>query len=106
MPRIRISPSASVTSTEAGILIRSDLGSFQLQGHDVRIFVEQMLPLLDGSWDREVIIDSLSSYSRESVASFLNVLEERGLLETITDERPIARRWRGQREFFRQWSNR
>jgi hypothetical protein len=65
-----------------------------------------MLPLLDGSWDRTVIIDSLSSYSRESVASFLDLLEERGLLETITDERPSARRWRGQREFFRQWSNR
>jgi molybdopterin-synthase adenylyltransferase len=101
MPCIRLSPSASVTRTAAGVILRSDLGTFQLTGPDVGEFLERMVPLLDGSRDREGLVQALTGYSRSSITAFLGVLEARGLVEAV----PAAPgRWRGQEEFFRAWS--
>jgi ribosomal protein S12 methylthiotransferase accessory factor len=81
MTRIRLSPSASVTPTRAGVVLRSDLGAFQLDGEDVRLFVTRMLPLLDGSRDAEGMADALPETSRASVVGFLELLRQRGLIE-------------------------
>jgi hypothetical protein len=35
MPCIRLSPSASVTRTDAGVILCSDLGTFQITGPDL-----------------------------------------------------------------------
>jgi ribosomal protein S12 methylthiotransferase accessory factor len=105
MPRIRLSPSASITPTEVGVLLRSDLGMFQLHGSDVHFFVNAMVPLLDGSCDKEAVADVLRQYSRESVMAFLDLLEQHGLLEPIPDE-PRDERWRAQDAFFRKWTER
>ena len=64
MPSIRLSRSASITPTDVGVLLRSDLGAFQLTGSDVGAFLERMVPLLDGSRDREAIVEALADYSR------------------------------------------
>lgn len=101
MPCIRLSPSASVTRTDAGVILRSDLGTFQITGPDVGGFLDQMVPLLDGSRDQESLAQALPGFSRSSVTAFLELLLARGLVEAVPD---AAGRWRGQEEFFRAWS--
>jgi ribosomal protein S12 methylthiotransferase accessory factor len=85
MTRIRLSPSASVTPTTAGVVLRSDLGAFQLDGEDVRLFVTDMLPLLDGSRDAEGVAEALPGTSQASVVGFLELLRQRGLIEDVPE---------------------
>ncbi|WP_437285404.1 TOMM precursor leader peptide-binding protein [Sorangium sp. So ce406] len=107
MSRIRLSRSASITPTDAGVILRSDLGTFQITGADVSAFLDRMAPLLDGSRDREAIVEALADYSRESVTAFLDLLEARGLVEPAPDAAEPAdrERLRGQAEFLRRWSS-
>jgi molybdopterin-synthase adenylyltransferase len=101
MPRIRLRPSAGVTPTDAGVILRSDLGAFQITGPDVGAFLDQMVPLLDGSRDQEGLVQALTGYSRPSVTAFLELLTQRGLIEAV----PCApARFRGPEEFLRAWS--
>jgi bacteriocin biosynthesis cyclodehydratase domain-containing protein len=104
MARIRLNPSASVTPTEVGILLRSDLGTFQLTGADIRVFVSQIAPLLDGTRNREEIAGALPGYAQASVLDFLGLLEQTGLIEQVADTPAMSERWRGQIEFFRKWT--
>lgn len=101
MPRIRLRPSAGVTPTDAGVILRSDLGTFQITGPDVGAFLDQMVPLLDGSRDREALVQALAGYSRPSVTAFLELLTQRGLIEAVPG---APARFRGPEEFFRAWS--
>ncbi|WP_438004478.1 TOMM precursor leader peptide-binding protein [Sorangium sp. So ce321] len=106
MPSIRLSRSASITPTDAGVILRSDLGTFQLTGADVGAFLERMAPLLDGSRDREAIVEALADYSRQSVTALLDLLETRRLIEPAPGAAEPAdrERLRGQVEFLRRWS--
>jgi hypothetical protein len=99
-PRLRLSPSASVTRTGAGVSLRSDLGAFQLTGPDVGAFLDRMVPLLDGTRDEAALVEGLPGYSRASVTAFLGLLSSRGLVEEVADEA----RWQGTEAFFRAWS--
>jgi hypothetical protein len=101
MPCIRLSPSASVTRTDAGVILASDLGTFQITGSDLRGFLEEMVPLLDGSRDQEALIQALAHYSRPSVTAFLGLLQQHGLIEAVPES---AARWRGSEAFFRAWT--
>jgi ribosomal protein S12 methylthiotransferase accessory factor len=102
VPRIRLSPFADVTTTEVGVLLRSDLGTFQLHGDDIRVFLDAMLPLLDGTREKEAIAEALKPYSRQSVMALLDLLEQYGLVEALPGA-PEDDRWRGQDAFFRRW---
>lgn len=105
MPRVRLSPSASVTPTPKGVLLRSDLGTFEISGADVGAFLEAIVPLLDGSRDRDEIAGALDDFSPRSVLALLDLLEKKGLVEPAPEEdAPLRRRWRGQEDFFRKWS--
>jgi ribosomal protein S12 methylthiotransferase accessory factor len=104
VPRIRLAPSATIASTEIGVLLRSDLGTFQLQGADFRVFASAIVPLLDGSRDREAVADVLGQFSHKSVLAFLDLLERHGLVEPVPDESGDER-WRGQNTFFRKWTD-
>jgi bacteriocin biosynthesis cyclodehydratase domain-containing protein len=105
MPRVRLSPSASVTPTPKGVLLRSDLGTFEVGGADVGAFLEAIVPLLDGSWDRDEIAGALDEFSPRSVLALLDLLEKKGLLEAVSEEDArLDERWRGQEDFFRKWS--
>lgn len=106
MPCIRLSRSASITPTGVGVILRSDLGAFQLTGADVSAFLERMVPLLDGSRDREAIVEALSDYSAASVTAFLDLLDTRGLIEACpAPEAALDReRLRGQEQFLCKWS--
>src|SRR5438105_10822838 len=103
--RVRLTPSASVTETGSGVVLRSDLGTFQLEGADVGVFVRDVLPLLDGSRDRSGVADELEGYSRESTTAFLDALESYGLLEEVPYGVAEDLRLRGQDEFLKLWGN-
>lgn len=104
MKSIQLSPSASVTPTSAGVILRSELGTFQIAGDDEETFVTRMVPLLDGSRDREAIEAALGGYSRASVARFLDLLIERGLAEEAETRGGDDRRAQ-QMALFRRWSS-
>lgn len=99
MKRIRLTPTASITTTHAAVVMRSDLGTFQLAGEDVRLFLTRMMPLLDGGRTADEIAVALPDYSRESVVNFLGLLEQKGLVEPVPDDdRLIA-----EERFFRKF---
>jgi molybdopterin/thiamine biosynthesis adenylyltransferase len=91
----------SVTATDAGVQLRSDLSVFRVAGADAEAFLARVVPLLDGSRNEEAIAEALSGYSRASVRALLDGLRARGLVE----EAPRGAVGRsGQREVFRAWS--
>jgi ribosomal protein S12 methylthiotransferase accessory factor len=102
MKKIRLSPSASITTTRSGVVLRSDLGTFQLHGEDVRLFVTLIVPLLDGTRDADGVAAALDGYSRESVANFIGLLQQKGLVEAVPesfdDDRLLA-----EERFFQKW---
>jgi molybdopterin-synthase adenylyltransferase len=98
MTPLRWSPSATITPTPAGVLLRSDLRVFQITGADLGTFLSRLSPLLDGTRDRAAVQAALSDYSPASVAAFLDLLAERGLIEEAGDEPG-----RGQIDFLRRW---
>lgn len=99
MKKIRLSPSASITTTQSGVVLRSDLGTFQLQGEDVRLFVSQIVPLLDGTRDANGVAAALTGYSTSSVTNFLDLLQQRGLVEAVAEsDRRLA-----EERFFQKW---
>lgn len=99
MKRIRLSPSASITTTQSGVVLRSDLGTFQLHGDDVRLFVSRIVPLLDGTGDAQAVAAALTGYSAESVTNFLALLQQRGLVENV----PESDRRSAEDRFFQKW---
>ncbi|APR78775.1 TOMM biosynthesis cyclodehydratase protein C [Minicystis rosea] len=102
MSRLRLSPAFDIVSTEAGLLVRSDLVTSQITGSDARRLMEKLLPLLDGSRDRAAILAALGG-APAAVAAFLDRLVARGAVEAVPEAPPSARA-RGQRLFFRAWS--
>ena len=107
MPLIRLSRSASLTTTDTGVLLRSDLGTFQLEGRDVQRFLAALAPHLADWQQQETLVAALADYSPTSVLNLLAMLQQKGLLETrekSQDAAPEADRWRGQEEFFRKWT--
>lgn len=106
MPRIRLDGSLSVVRTAAGLHLRSDRRSLQIDTPHLEFLTEEILPLLDGSRDKEGVVAAVKGYSRRSVLKFLNSLEAHGLLETLSDEDDpaIDLDRRGQQELFRAWT--
>lgn len=108
MRRFRLSPAAGVTPLDGGVILRTDLGTFQLHGADVRVFLDRILPLLDGTRAADAIADALPGYTRSSVISFLELLRQKGLIEPVpeaeagaTDEGGAsAERWLPEERFF------
>lgn len=99
MKTIRLSPTASITTTHAGVVLRSDLGTFQLAGEDVRLFVSRIVPLLDGSRDAGGVAAALPDYSESSVTNFLALLQQKGLVELV----PESDRRLAEDRFFHKW---
>ena len=99
MKKIRLSPSASITTTHSGVVLRSDLGTFQLQGEDVRLFVTRIVPLLDGTRDADAVAAALPGYSAPSVTGFLTLLRQKGLVEQV----PESDRRLAEERFFQKW---
>jgi ribosomal protein S12 methylthiotransferase accessory factor len=99
MKSIRLSPSASITTTQSAVVLRSDLGTFQLHGDDVRLFVTSIVPLLDGTRDAGAVAAALPDYSASSVTNFLALLQQKGLVEHVPDSDARA----AEDRFFQKW---
>jgi hypothetical protein len=102
MNALRLSRAATLTRIPGGVLLRSDLGTFQITGADLQTFVGELVPLLDGSRDREAVVAALPRYAPASVARFLDLLAQRGLLEDEAARADDARR-RGALAFLARW---
>ena len=80
MSRLMIAPWAALVKTSAGAVLRSDLATLQIGGADAAEFVEEALPLLDGTRDLSSLQAALPAYSPASVAALIHALAARGVL--------------------------
>lgn len=102
--KLRLTPAASVTPMDDGILLQSDLGSYQLQGRDIRVFVTDVMPMLEQNKTLEEICAALADYDNDSIASVINVLKECGLVEEISESADVPP-WPAHERFIRQWKS-
>lgn len=80
MSGLLIAPWAALVKTSAGAVLRSDLATLQIGGADATAFVEEALPLLDGTRDLASLQAALPAYSPSSVAALIHALAARGVL--------------------------
>ncbi len=108
MALIRLNPLGHVISGDLGAVLHSDAGTTVLEGSHVRPFVDKILALLDGTRDRNGVVNAFSKEMGPSVSAFLRLLERLGLLEqpqqAIRD--PLQQRWERQERFFSAWTDR
>ncbi len=98
--RVRLSPTASVTAAGEGVILRSDLGTLQIGGPDAGAVLARIVPLLDGTRDREAVAAALPGYAQGSVLAFLRLLEDHRLVEEVPEAEARAG---GQEAFLRAW---
>jgi len=103
--RLRLTPSASLIPVEDGLLLRSDLSTYKLQGPDLAAVVSELLPLLDGTRDEDAVVAALPEYSRESVLQLVSSLAHFGLVEELPETEPSSDELalRSQRLFLQRW---
>ena len=102
MNKLRLTPAATITPNENGIVLQSDLGAFQLHGKDIRDFIDTVMPLLDGRYAEAEICEQLTTYDDNSIQQVLNLLQNKGLIETVnTDAKPP---WPVHERFFKAWN--
>jgi Nitroreductase family len=58
---LRWSPAASVLADGGGVIVRTDLESFALDGDGVPALMDDLRPLLDGSRDIEAVVAALDA---------------------------------------------
>lgn len=105
MKKIQLTPAAIVTPNENGILLQSDLGSFQLHGNDISDFVHRVMPMLDkGNYDIADICEELSEYDDDSIKDILGLLRKRGIIVDVPDHVNAAPPWEAHERFLSAWS--
>ncbi|CAM4233998.1 TOMM precursor leader peptide-binding protein [Pseudoalteromonas maricaloris] len=102
--KIRLSPAASILPNDEGVLLRSDLGDFQLHGKDISAFVDDIIPLLNGDFGLDEIASQITQYSSASVEQLLRLLEQKGLIERVVINSTSAP-WPEQYRFINAWQN-
>src|SRR5260370_25574419 len=103
MSRLRLSASASATEARTGLILKSDLGTFQLEGADLAAFVRRILPLIDGTKSAEQIADSLPDYTRSSRLALLEQLEGRVLVDTAHSATNVVQAFASGNPFMNRW---
>ena len=103
MKKLRLTPAASVTSNQNGVLLSSDLGDFQIHGRDVGDFINRVIPLLDGQLNEIDICAQLPDYAEDSVKTVLGLLTQHGLLEEVSDHQTFTPPGVMQERFLQPW---
>ncbi|HEX8956109.1 MAG TPA: TOMM precursor leader peptide-binding protein [Burkholderiaceae bacterium] len=103
MKTLRLSPAATITPNPQGVLLQSDLGDFQLHGQDVREFVANIVPLLQGQYDQEQLCEQLPGYADKSIIAVLDLLRQHGLLEEVDDAGGFMPPWQPHERFLNAW---
>ncbi|GAB4197757.1 MAG: TOMM precursor leader peptide-binding protein [Wenzhouxiangellaceae bacterium] len=107
MNKLQLTPAATVVTNEQGIILRSDLGTFQLHGRDIAVFIERLMPLLKGQYDLTQICQHLDDYDDNSIRSLLKLLTDKGLVEVVADKNVLSDcqpEWRAQQRFLKSFS--
>ncbi len=105
MNKLKLTPAASLTKNEHGILLQSDLGTFQLHGKDITAFIDKVLPLLQGQHTSEEICRQLPEYGSQSIGKLLNLLISKGLVEEqlLTENASSMPYWQAQERFLKAY---
>lgn len=74
-----------VIPTAKYVLFRGN-GIFKVIGENLKEFLEVILPLLNGSYTLDEILDILSEYHKEDILSTLNNLNNHGILDDASVE--------------------
>ena len=91
MTVLQINPAASIQYTQQGATIQSPLGNFQLSGSDVGIFVQKLLPLVDGTRSSEELVQLLPDHEPQSILQIIELLQQKQILEeVIQNDQPIS----------------
>jgi ribosomal protein S12 methylthiotransferase accessory factor len=105
MGKLQLAKSVSYTVHPGmGIVFRSDLGTFKLEGAHADVVASRILPLLDSTRDEDQLTAELPQYSAKSVAALLSLLRRYGVIEDALDrDDPQQARLLGQEAFFRKF---
>ena len=63
MALVRLNPSGCIITDERGVILHSDMRTLVLEGASVSRFVQQVLPLLDGTRSVQAITDATPAQS-------------------------------------------
>ena len=88
MSRIRLNSSISVERTASGIHLRHHSHSLRINARELGLRPQEIIPLLDGTRDRNEIVSSVKRHLRRRVLEFLNTLEQNGFLDHVVDRKP------------------
>lgn len=81
MPRIRLTASVSIAPEIGVVQFRTGVRTVQIDTPHVKALATDVLPLLDGSHDKQKIRANVKGFSHASVSKFLRFLERNGLIE-------------------------
>lgn len=71
-----------------GVYFRNNEGSFHLQGGRIDLWVERLIPLLDGNRTLQDLTDGLPRQHRDRVYELADVLHHNGFLRDVSQDRP------------------
>src|SRR6476659_3290249 len=103
MTRLRLSRAVSIVPLGTAVLVRSDLGTFRLDGSDLATLLDRVTSLLAEAAEAETVVAAMPEYDAASVRKTLDLLIGYGVVErVIAGEDP---RWYGQTTFFQKFTN-
>jgi len=105
MKKLQLSPAATITPNAQGVLLQSDLGDFQLHGQDVRDFMTNICPLLQGQYNQGELCDQLTGYADNSIIAVLELLKKHGLLEETDAGDTFTPPWPSHERFLKAWQH-
>ncbi|MBC3919057.1 TOMM precursor leader peptide-binding protein [Undibacterium sp. CY18W] len=105
MKKLQLSPAATITPNAQGVLLQSDLGDFQLHGKDVRDFVNNICPLLQGQYSQTELCTQLPGYADASIIAVVDLLKKHGLLEEIDESNQFSPPWSPHERFLKAWQH-
>jgi ribosomal protein S12 methylthiotransferase accessory factor len=103
MAKLQLTPAASISQHPEGVLLTSDLGTFHLHGRDVLVFIQELVPLLNGQFDLAEICQQLDQYADASIEKLIQVLRQQGLVEDCDAFPEGSPPWLSHERFLRSW---
>lgn len=92
MTTLRLNPSVRVITTAHRVLFRTPDRTFALDGPACALFVDVLLPLLDGARTPAGVAAAAPGYDPAGLLSLLDLLQEKGVLDAPAE--PEVDRWR------------
>jgi len=103
---IKFSSNGRLKVKDNGVLIESALGSFLLEGQEVKELANVLCKLIDGKKTVDAVIESVAEARRPNLQAFINILLKQDVLEefnetlSVEDHEYYAKRFQSQRFFW------